>query len=437
MREGPEELDAELTEGRSRRVAAALRGLAVDVTPLRASRDYRLLWMGQLVSLTGHQITIVAVFYQVYHLTRSAAAVGLIGAVHLAALMVTSIAGGGIIDAVDRRKLLILTQLGFATSSAILVAGALAGHPPVALVYGAAALAAGLSGLDSPTRSALTPILVGKELLASALALSQVMWNTTMVVGPAVGGLVIARFGLAAAYGIDLVTYGAAIAAVLLIAPRPSSGEVSTRPSGFEAIKEGFAYLKGRRLIQMTFAADLVAMIFGIPRALFPILAVTQFHRGPEAVGLLFAAPAAGALIGAATAGWVGRVRRQGLAVIVAVALWGAGITAFGLAGPRLALALPFLAFAGAADIVSAVFRGTILQLSVPDSLRGRLSGVHILVVTGGPRLGDFEAGMVAQAFTPMISVVSGGLACIAGIGLLALFAPELARYKTTGVDSY
>ena len=198
-------------------------------------------------------------------------------------------------------------------------------------------------------------------------------------------------------------------------------------------MREGFAYLKGRRVLQSTFAIDVVAMIFGMPRALFPILALTQFHRGPAVVGLLFAAPAVGAFIGALTTGWVGRVRHQGRAVIWAVVMWGAGIAAFGLVGANLWLGLILLAVAGAADVISAVFRTTILQLAVPDSLRGRLSGIHILVVTGGPRLGDLEAGLVAQAFSPTVSVVSGGLLCILGASALSLLVPAFRRYHAGG----
>jgi MFS family permease len=193
---------------------------------------------------------------------------------------------------------------------------------------------------------------------------------------------------------------------------------------------EGFRFLRGRRVLQATFYVDLVAMIFGMPRALFPVLAVTQFGAGPKIVGVLFSAVSVGALLGAVTAGWVRRIRRQGLAVLWAVGVWGVGIVGFGLSGGELGLALAFLALAGAADVISAVFRGTILQQSVPDSLRGRMSAVHIVVVTGGPRLGDVEAGLVASLFTPAISVVTGGVACIAGIVLVALAVPEFARYR-------
>lgn len=409
------------------RLRAGLRSIAVDTTPLRASRDFRLLWIGRSVSNIGNQMTQVALFFQVFELAGSAAALGLLGLVQLVPLGVATVLAGPIIDAVDRRKLLIVTEFFRAGASALLLAGALTGDPPLWLVYGAAALASGLAGIDNPTRSAMTPTLVGRQLLPAAFALGQVMWNTTTIIGPAIGGAVIGKLGLAWAYGIDTASFGTSIVATFLIKPMPPQSR--SEVTGLAAIKEGFAYLRRSRLLLSTFAVDLIAMILGMPRALFPVLALTQFGGGPGVVGLLFAAPGVGALLGAVTTGWVGRVRAQGKAVLIAVALWGVGIAAFGLSG-NLLLALVFLAFAGAADVISAVFRSTILQLSVPDSLRGRVSAIHILVVTGGPRLGDFEAGMVAQAFGPVFSVVSGGIGCIVGVALMALFVPEFRRYR-------
>ena len=416
------------------RFARTIRKLAIDLSPLRASRDYRLLWFGELISESGHQITVVAIFFQLYAITGSAVAVGLVGLVQLVPLMVASVAGGSIIDAVDRRKMLLFTQFGYVVSSGALLAGAIAGHPPVWLIYTAAGLTAALSGLDFPTRSAMTPRLVGEDRLPAALALNQVLFNVTIIVGPAIGGVIIARLGLPWAYGIDLVTYGATIAAASLLRPMPPlDREEGGRTRGMTAIREGLAYLKGRRVLQSTFYVDIIAMVFGMPRALFPILADTQFHRGPEILGLLYSSVGVGALIAAMTAGWVGGVHRQGRAVVLAVCLWGAAIAAFGLVGDHLLIALLCLALAGGADVISAVFRGTILQLSVPDELRGRLSGIHIMVVTGGPRVGDFEAGLVAQVFTPTVSVVSGGLLCIAGAAGLAVAVPAFWRYRAGG----
>jgi MFS family permease len=391
-------------------------------------------WFGQLVSHTGSQITVVAIFVQIYDLTRSAAAVGLVGLFQLVALVIASIGGGAIVDRLDRRRILIVCEVGFALLSAALMVNALLPSPSVAIVYGGAAVIAGLVGIELPARVAMTPRLVGEELVPSALAMGQVMYNATSLVGPAIGGLVIAQFGLEWAYGIDVLSFGAAIVATVLLPPLPPElKEGEEHPTGLAAIREGFAFLKGRRAIQSTFWIDLIAMIFGMPRALFPILALDVFHVGPSGAGLLFAAPAAGALIGAAGSGWVKRVRHQGRAVMWAVVLWGAAIAAFGAVAAWAPgwfwLGLVFLAVAGAADVISAVFRSTILVLSVPDRLRGRLTAINTLVVTGGPRVGDWEAGVVAQLVSPVFSVVSGGLACIAGVGLMAIFSPALARY--------
>jgi len=413
------------------RAGAAIRGLAVDITPLRRYRDFRLLWIGELVSTTGRQITVVALPYQVFVLTRSSLAVGLIGLVQVVPLVVFSIAGGAIADRMDRRTLLVITEFGLASTSALLLIGALTGHAPLWYLYLVTGLQAGISGVNSPARSAAVPNIVPRDQLPAALALNQVLFNTTMIVGPAAAGLILAHFGLAWAYGADVISFAASIFAVLLLHPLPpkrEEGDVATSP--WREIKDGFGYLRGQRVLISTFLIDLDAMIFGMPRALFPVLALDVFRVGPQGLGLLFATPAAGALIGALTAGWVGRIRRQGLAVIWAVALWAAAITFFGLSGKLFVLALLFLALAGAADVISAVFRGAILQLSVPDSLRGRLSAIHIMVVTGGPRLGDVEAGGVAALVSPWFSVVSGGVACVLGVVLVAKLYPELARYR-------
>lgn len=407
-----------------------MKNISVDLTPLRESRDFRLSWMSLVISETGTSISLVAVFYQVYHLTGSPAAVGIVGLAKFIPLMIASIGGGGIIDAVDRRKLIIITQTGLALASVGLLLTSLADRPSVLWIYGITAMASLFQGLDSPAKSAMTPRLVSPDKLPGALALNQVAWNATMVVGPAVGGLIIARLGLSWAYAIDVVSFGAALAGVYLLRPMPPEVHPDDAPRGLSAIAEGFRFLKGRKVIQGTFVIDLFAMIFGMPRALFPVLAAVRFEKGAEVVGILFAAPAAGALIAAFTAGWVGKVRRQGLAVMVSVSVWGLGIVAFGLVGDRLWLALVLLAIAGGADVISAVFRSTILQLSVPDALRGRMSGIFILVVAGGPRLGDLEAGLVAEAFSPVVSVVSGGVLCLVGVVLMIPFFREFVTYR-------
>jgi MFS family permease len=417
------------------RAKGAIRGLAVDITLLRENRPYRLLWFGQLISVTGRQITVVSVPFQVYLLTGSSLAVGMIGLVQVVPLILASLAGGAIADRVDRRRLILVTELGLAATSGLLLAGALSGRPPLWYLYVVIAIQAAILGVNQPARSAIVPNLVSREQLPAAIALSQVMFNTTMIVGPAVAGVILGAFhrpkaGLAWAYGTDVLTFTASVVTVFLLpALHPQREAGAERSTGWQDVKEGLAYLRGQRVLISTFLIDLDAMIFGMPRALFPVLALTVFNVGPRGLGLLYAAPSAGALLGALTAGWVGRVRHQGKAVIWAVALWGAAITAFGLSGKLFLLALFFLAFAGAADVVSAVFRSSILQLSVPDALRGRLSAVHIMVVTGGPRLGDVEAGVVAALVSPWFSVVSGGIACLVGAVVFARLIPELGRY--------
>lgn len=416
------------------RARGAIRSVAVDRTPFRVSVDYRRLWWAELVSQAGTQITIVAVFFQVYALTHSAAKVGLVGLVQFVPLTIATIVGGPMIDRLDRRKILLATQAGYLFTSGALLAGALIGRPPLILIYGAVGASAALSGLATPTRGSIIPNLIPVELLSSAVALNQVMWNAAQVAGPALGGILIARAGLPWAYGVDLASFGAAIYATYRLSPQVPRRDEGRAPAGIGAIRESFVFLRGRRVLQATFVVDLVAMIFGMPRALFPILAVTQFHRGPEIIGALFSSIAAGAVVGASTAGWVRRVRRQGRAVLIAVAVWGACVALFGITG-SLPLAMALLAAAGAADVVSAVFRGTILQATVTDAVRGRLSALHILVVTGGPRLGDLEAGLVAAALTPTISVVGGGLICIAGVFAIAALMPDFVRYRAPAGD--
>lgn len=406
-----------------------LRRITIDITPLRVSAPYRRLWFGLVVSTSGSQFTLVAVFIQLTRLTDSEVVVGASGVAYLIGLVAGTLAFGPVIDAWDRRRLLIWAQLGTMVAVAILLVSSTLDDPPIPLIFFGLAVAAAFSALDSPTRSAMTPRLLGAELIPSAQALNQVVWNGAALLGPAIAGIVIGTTGLTMAYAIDLVSICGMLAAAWSLAPMPPLG-TERNATGAAAVKEGFVYVRDNPLIRSTFVIDLIAMIFGMPRALFTFLIVDDFLRSEELVGLLFSAPAVGAFIGALTSGWTRRVRAQGRAVIIAVALWGVAITAFGLAVPHLWVALVALAVAGWADVISAIFRNTILQVAVPDRLRGRLSQIHILVVTGGPRLGDLEAGVVARLTSPVVSVVSGGLACILGAWLVGLRYPSLRSYR-------
>jgi MFS family permease len=292
------------------------------------------------------------------------------------------------------------------------------------------ALAAGLSGFFDAAMQAAIPNLVGRSDVATANAMFQAVFQLSLVAGPTAAGLLLAGTGIRFVYWIDVATYVAAIASLLLMTPQPPARPAHPRRFRVPSLTEGLRFIRERQAIQGAYLIDLNATFFGLPRALFPALAATRFGGGASTVGFLYAAPGAGALLGALTTGWVGRTRRQGRAVIIAVLVWGAAIAAFGLV-TWLAAALALLAIAGWADVISAVFRSAIIQLSVPDALRGRLMGLQIAVVTGGPQLGDVESGAVAAAFGNTVSAVSGGLACIAGALVLARLLPGFRRQHT------
>ncbi len=402
----------------------ARRRVFVDLAPLRQSRDFRLLIGGQLVSVLGTQLTAVAIPFQVYRLTGSSLDVGLVSLVQLFPLLACSLLGGSVIDAVDRRRLLIVVEILLAASSAGLAVNADLGARLWPL-FVLPAVSAGLAGLDSPARNAIIPNLVRSDQLSAAAAMFQALFQTGSVVGPAVAGLLLSGAGVDFVYWLDVVSFGASILAAILIGAQPPTPG-GPRP-GLRSVAEGLGFLRGRQGIQGAYLIDINAMVFGMPRALFPSMAINVFGGGAGVLGLLYAAPGAGALIGALTTGWVTQVRRQGRAVVIAVLVWGGAIAAFGLVA-WLPAALLLLAVAGWADVISAVFRNTIIQLSVPDRLRGRLSGLQIGVVQGGPRLGDLEAGSVATAFGNEASVVSGGLLCVAGALVLARRLPGFRR---------
>lgn len=403
------------------------RRFFVDVDPLRQSPGFRWLYGGLSLAWLGRQLTVVAVPYQVYQLTGSTLLVGALGIAQLVPLLLTSVVGGAIVDSFDRRRLLVIAQLLLMVTALGLALNSTFDEPQVWLVFVLSAINAGVSAIDNPARSASVPALVGRHLLPAALALTQTVGNVAKTVGPALGGILIAKFGLGVTYGTEAALFAIGTLFMLRIGElRPEGGG---QRFGWESIKEGYQFLRDRRLLQANFVIDLNAMIFGMPQALFPAIGETVLGGDASTVGLLYAAPGAGALIAAVTSGWVGGIRRQGLAVVIAVIAWGAAIAGFGLA-TSTAVAVVLLAIAGGADVISAVFRNTILQLAVPDRLRGRLSSIHIAVVSGGPRLGDFEAGAVAAATTPQISVVSGGLACILGALIIARKMPELLAYE-------
>jgi MFS family permease len=410
-----------------KRLARIGRYLVIDARPLRKSRDLRCLFGGQLVLMLGGQLTTVAVPYQVYVLTRSSLDVGLASLALLLPLIAGGVVGGALADAVDRRSLLLASQLLTALCAAGLAVNATVGTAlwPLFVLPAAAAgcAVAGESGL-----SAMLPNLAGRSETATVNAMFQALLQVGQVAGPAVAGLLLAGVGVRFVYWLDAASVAVAMLATSRMSRQRPAG--TNHAPGLRSIVDGLRHLRGQPLIQGAFLIDINATVFGVPSAVFPALAFAVFHGGPRTLGLLYAAPGAGALLGAVTAGWVHRVRRQGRAVIVAVIIWGAAIACFGLAH-WLPLALVLLAVAGWADVLSAVFRGTIIQLAAPDALRGRLMGLQMAVVTAGPRIGDAESGAVASAFGATASVVSGGLACIGGALILARMLPAFSRQDT------
>jgi MFS family permease len=369
--------------------------------------------------------------YQVYVATRSSLAVGLLGVTQAAAIIGTGLYGGGIIDRFDRRRVQITGKLVAGVASLALAGGALrASSTPMWVVFALAAVGTAAWTLDQSARAATVPRLVHARILPSALSLGQVLVQGGSIIGPAAGGLVIGFLGLTWAYGIDVLGCIPATLLVASLTPQLPVGTAVRR--GWRAPAEGLRYVRKSHILMATFAADLNATVFGMPTAVFPALALSVYRIGPTGLGFLYSAPAAGALIATLLSGWVPRVRRQGAFIIGAICVWGLAIAGFGFAGQVRWLGLLLLAIAGAGDMVSAVFRQTILQMSVPDSMRGRLSAFNTMVVMSGPRLGDLEAGAVAALFTPVISVVSGGLLCVAGMAVIASLSPTLRDYRST-----
>ena len=363
--------------------------------------------------MLGNQLTVVAIAYQVYQLTHSSLWVGLVSLFQLPFLIWGSLWGGALGDRTDKRRILSIGGALLALLSCGLAVNSTLAHPSLVAIVLLSAAAAFGGGFVNPARNASIPRLVSPTKLVSAYSLNQVGIQVATVVGPAISGLLLAGFGVASCYWVDVASFVVFVVATLRMDPLPPIEGV-TAISSWRATKEGLAYLRTHKMAQGVYVADLNAMIFGMPRALFPAMGLTVFHGGPQLVGLFFAAPGIGALLGAVTTGWVERVDRRGRAVIVAIVVWGVAITLFGLS-PWVGLALVALALAGWADVISAVLRNAILQSRIEDQYRGRLSAIQMAVVNGGPRLGDWESGAVAGITSTAVSVVSGGLACVVG----------------------
>ena len=408
-----------------------MRGLLLDLTPLRQGRDFRLLFFGQLVSFTGSMITFVALPFQMYELTRSTLQVGILGICEFVPIVVIALVSGALADSVDRRRLGLIAEVGAAATAAALIANSLAPEPATAVLYVCASLLAGFSALLRPPLEAMVPRLVPREQLKAAMALRWIRSDVGMVGGPALGGVLIAAFGLPVTYTIDLATF--LVSLVLLTMMRASPPPVDADAASLRSILDGLRYARSRQELVGTYLVDANAMFFGMPRALFPALAVG--YGGPAVLGLMFAAPAAGSFVAAAFSGWTRRVHRHGRAISYAAAGWGVAIIAFGFSD-TLWLALLTLAIAGGMDAISGLFRTVMWNETIPDRLRGRLAGVEMISYTSGPTLGSFEAGAVASLAGVRASIVSGGILCVVGTVVVAAALPRFWRYDARQAET-
>ena len=405
-----------------------LRGHGIDVTPLRVSADFRRLFVGQAISEFGTQIAFVAVPFQVYRITGSTAMVGLLALVEVVPLVVLPIVGGALADALERRRFLIVAQAVTAALSAALAVNAFLPEPHLWVFFAFAGLSVSAYALYSPAFRAWPARLLTPDLYTSATALEVVYYQSAAIVGPILTGVLIGTVGVEWAYVVDAVSYLAVVAAVVRMSPSPPTAERLS--IGWSSIRGGFRLLKRNQILQGAFLIDLNAMIFGIPVALYPAFVLDVLHASPGVLGFLYAAEAGGALLVALLSGRAKHVRRQGLVTIVACMCWGAGIVGFGFAR-SLWVAMVFLVLASAADMVSGLYRDAIVKTVTPDAMRGRLEGVGLAVWGTGPSLGNAEAGFLASLTSIRISIVSGGIACIVGAGVLALVLPRYRRYDT------
>ena len=403
---------------------SGLRALALDTGPLRRHREFRLLFAGQVVTFLGSMITYVAVPYQVYSLTHSSLAVGLLGLVEFVCMISMAFLAGALADSVDRRRMVQVTELAMLGAAVLLLVNAVASRPSLAILFLAVGMTMTFDALQRPSLDALLPRLVPREDVLAAGALNSLRGTVGMVAGPAVGGLLISTVGLASTYAFDVVSFGFSllILARMAAVPPPPDAE---RPS-MKGIAEGIRFARSRPELMGTYLVDINAMFFGMPNALFPAIAAS--YGGVGVLGFLYAAPAVGSFLATLTSGWASRIHRHGLAILWAAGGWGVAIILFGVVD-NLALALVFLGLAGAADMVSGIFRMTVWNTTIPDHLRGRLAGIEMISYSSGPTLGNVEAGGVASLTSPRMSVGIGGVLCVAGTLALAVALPAFRRY--------
>ncbi len=417
-----------------------VRGLLLDLTPLRTSVPYRRLWAGMSLSGIGTHLTTVAVGLQVYELTGSTFNVGLVGAFALVPLVVLGLYGGSVIDAYDRRRVVVSTSAGLLVVAAAFATQAWLALEQVWLLYALVAVQNGFHAVNNPARTAIVPRLVSTRLLPAANALNGLAMSVGLTVGPLLAGVLIDQVGYGWTYSIEMALLAVALLTIVALPPLPPEGQV--RRAGLSSVLEGLSYLRTRPNVRMTFLVDIAAMALAMPRVLFPAIAAVALGGGPTTVGILTAGLAVGMAVAGLLSGPVGRVRRQGLAIVVAVLCWASAVTAFGVVialapgpGPggeaswMLWPAFVCVALAGAADTISSVFRMTVLQAATPDAMRGRLQGVFTVVVAGGPRLGDMLLGSVGEITGEAVAAIVGGVLCAIVVVMLALAQRRFLHY--------
>ncbi len=404
-----------------------VRALRLDVTPLRTSRDFRLLFTAGTVFYFGAMITYVAIPYQLYTLTGSNAAVGLVGLVELVPILVGGLYGGALADHVDRRRLLVSMGVAQAALTALLAVNAAQARPAVWPLYVLAFGLATTSALQRPSREALMPRTVRHDELVAANALNSFGMQAGLLAGPAIGGLLLAHAGAAWCYAVDVTGLTVASLLFALMARYPHRDE--TTPPSLAGIMAGVRYALSRRDLLGTYLVDIAAMLLAIPVVLFPALAEDVF-RHPELLGLLYTSETVGALLATLTSGWTKRVHHHGRAIVVAAAFYGGFIALAGIA-PGIWWCMGAFALAGAADMISAVFRSTVWSQTIPESMRGRLAGIEMLSYSLGPLGGQVRAGFVADAWSVRASITSGGLACVAGVLATAAWLGDFWGYDS------
>jgi MFS family permease len=398
----------------------------LDVSPLRKSREFRLLYAGQTVSFFGSMLTYVAVPYQIFQLSHSSFYVGLLGTAQLVPLVLAALLGGALADSLDRRRMLLVSELAMAVGSAALVLNARLAHPSLWAVFALSAAISGIHGFHRPALEAMTQELVARDDQPAAAALGTIRFNLGAIGGPACAGLLIAKYGASSVYLIDVLSFGGSLVCLWAMLPLPRKPVAAESALG--SIAEGLRYAKSRPELIGTYVIDIVAMIFAMPMALFPLM--SDQWSGATAAGWLYSAMAIGSLVMTLFSGWAKHVKRHGAMVVLAATLWGIAIVALGFA-PTLTVAVACLAVAGAADMVSGMFRQTIWNQTIPTDLRGRLSGLEMISYMTGPLLGNARAGYLATRYDARTSIVSGGLMCVVGVLLCAPLLPAFWRYKS------